>query len=143
MVKITGAKAHAARLKRIRGPRMIGEVGKAIEVAADYLTAEASNLITTGSSGGQNGGKHQHIASSPGDPPNEEFGDLRSGLKTVRTGPLTAESQSTAGHAVPLELGTSKMAERPYMRPAAQKTRKAARALVVKAVKVVTGGGTV
>jgi len=143
MVRITGAKAHSARLKRLRGAAMTREVGKAIKVAADLIEGEAENSITAGSSSGQvRGSKHAHTPSRPGEAPNNEFGDLIKGIVTAKTGPLSAEVRSEAPHAVPLEFGTSKMAERPYMRPAAARTRPKAQALVAAAVTRVVRGGT-
>lgn len=137
MVKITGQKAHKARLKRIRGAAMVREVGKAVYAAADYLTVEAQVSISEGAVSGAN-----HTPSAPGQPPNYDTGHLANNIKTHRTGPLTAESSSEAEYAVPLEVGTSKMAARPYMTPAAQKTRPEAQRLVAAAVKRVVGGGT-
>jgi hypothetical protein len=43
---------------------------------------------------------------------------------------------SYAPYASPLESGTSRMAARPYMAPARDKTRKKIRELVTEAVKV-------
>lgn len=170
MVKITGAKAHKARLKRIRSPEMIREVGKAVYVAGDLLTKEAQISITTGAVSGKN-----HVASDPGDAPNNDTGYLANNIRTVRTGPLTAESSSEAEYAaalengsereagassrsfagktspygpskakqgpVKIEFGDSKTAARPYMSPAATKTRPKAQRLVVAAVKRVVSGG--
>ena len=142
MVKITGAKAHKARLKRIRGAAMRAEVGKAIHAAADYLSTEAANSITRGSSGGSAGGKHQHIPSRPGEPPNADKHTLDRSIHTESESQLRAMSVADARHAVPLELGTSKMAARPFMQPAAEKTRKQAQRLVQAAVKIVANGGS-
>ena len=141
MVKITGRMAHAARLKRLRSPGMVREIGKAIKAAADELEGEAEHSITAGAASGQKGGKHQHIPSLPGQPPNEEFGTLRANIETKMTRQLTAEVSSNAPYGAALEFGTSKMAERPFMRPAAEKTRPKAQKLVADAVhRVVTKG---
>lgn len=141
MVKITGMKSHKARLKRIRGAAMVREVGKAVETAADELEGEAEHSIVAGSSSGKvKGSKHLHVRSLPGQPPNEEDGDLRRGIEKKRTGRLSFEVSANAPHSVPLEFGTSKMAARPFMQPAAQKTRPKAQALVIEAVKRVARG---
>ncbi len=137
MVKITGQKAHKARLKRIRSEPMIREVGKAIYVASGLLKEEAQRSIMEGSISGKN-----HTPSAPGEPPNNDTHKLHDNIENQKTGPLTAETSSNAEHAVPLEVGTSKMAARPYMGPAAQKTRPRAQKLVVAAVKRVVNGGT-
>ena len=137
MVRITGGKAHAARLKRIRSPAMVREVGKAIYVAADLLTVDAAHSITEGSVSGKN-----HVVSSPGQPPNSDTHELDRSVVTQKTGALTAESSANADHAAPLEFGTSKMEARPFMAPAAARTRPKAKRLVQAAVKKVIGGGT-
>ena len=45
---------------------------------------------------------------------------LTAGITSRRTGPLSAVAESAAPYAVVLETGSSKMAERPYMKPAAR-----------------------
>lgn len=138
MVKIRGAKGHAARLKRMRSAEMIREVGKAIYAAADYLSTEAAISITTGAVSGKN-----HVPSQPGEPPNADTHVLDRSVHTEKTGPLKAISAVDAPYGAALEFGTSKMAERPFMRPAAEKTRPKAQKLVAEAVhRVVTKGET-
>lgn len=137
MAKIIGAKAHKARLKRIRGAAMVREVGKAIYAAADYLSTEAALSITAGAVSGKG-----HVRSRPGEPPKADTHKLDRSVHTEKAGVLKALTVADAPYAVPLEFGTSKMAERPYMRPAAAKTRPVALKLVRAAVKRVTSGGT-
>lgn len=137
MVKITGQKAHKARLKRIRGAAMRAEVGKAIYVAADYLSTEAALSITNGAVSGKN-----HVVSAPGDPPNADTHDLDRSIHTERESQLKALSVADSDHAVPQEVGTSRMEARPYMGPAAAKTRPKAQRLVQEAVRRVARGGT-
>lgn len=138
MVKIIGSKAHSARLKRIRGPEMVRQLGKAIYAAADFLRAEAQISISEGAVSGKN-----HVPSLPGQPPNYDTGHLADNIKNIKTGPLSAEVSSNAEYAADLEFGTSKMAARPYMAPAAAKVRVEGRALVTHAVKRVVRGGSV
>lgn len=138
MARIIGAKAHAARLKRIRGPAMIREVGKAVYAAADILTVDAAVSITTGGAHGES-----HVVSLPGEPPNADTGTLDRSVHTEKVGPLKANSVADAPYAADLEFGTSKMEARPYMVPAAARTRPKAESLVRLAVKRVVGGGTV
>lgn len=136
MARIVGAKAHAARLKRMHSPRMTREVGKAITAAADYLRVEAQLSISEGAVSGAG-----HVPSAPGQPPNYDTGHLANNIKNRKTGPLTAEVSSNAEYAAALEFGSSRMAERPYMQPAAKKTRRQAQALVGAAVNRVVKGG--
>lgn len=139
MVKITGSKAFSARLRRIGGPEMEREVGAALYAAGQEIETEAALLITSGAVSGKG-----HVPSRPGEPPNADTGVLDRSIETAKTGPLTVEVSANAPYAVALEFGTSKMAERPFMRPAVARKRKEAIALVRAAVrKVVTRGGTV
>lgn len=90
--------------------------GAVVYEAADDIRAEAFRSISAGSVSGAG-----HVPSRPGEPPNRDTGDLQAGLKIAQTGPLSAEVRSEAPHAKPLEFGTSKMAARPYLRPARDK----------------------
>lgn len=137
MVKITGAKAHKARLGRLRSPAMVREVGKAVMVAADLIRRDAQISITTGATSGKN-----HTPSAPGEAPNNDTGNLASDANIIseRTGLTQAEVSSNADYSGALEFGTSRMAARPFMQPAADKNRKKATALVQEAVKRVARG---
>jgi HK97 gp10 family phage protein len=137
MVKITGAKAHKARLNRIRGQAMTREIGKAVLVAADLIKVDAQISITEGAVSGRN-----HVPSSPGLPPNQDTGHLSDNITAQRTGLLESEVSSNAEYSAALEFGTSRMAARPFMQPAADKNRKKATALVMAAVKKVANGET-
>jgi HK97 gp10 family phage protein len=136
MVKITGSKAFSARLKRIGGLDMEKAVGAALFAAGTIIGDEAALLITTGAVGGRN-----HVASLPGEPPNADTGGLDRSIEVHQTGPMTVEVSANAPYAAALEFGTSKMAERPYMRPAVARKRKEAIALVRKAIRDVVVGG--
>ena len=137
MVKISGAKAHKARLNRIRGPAMTREIGKAVTVAADLIKVDAQISITTGAVSGKN-----HLPSTAPDPPNQDTGHLANNISSQRTGLTEAEVSSNAEYSAALEFGTSRMAARPFMQPAADKNRKKATALVMEAVKRVAKGET-
>lgn len=137
MVKVTGMKSHKARLKRIRGPEMVREVGKAIYTASDLLKVEAQISITEGAVSGRN-----HVPSAPGSPPNADTHHLSNSIENHKTGPVTAETSANAEYAADQEFGNSRLPARPYMAPAAAKTRPKAEKLVVAAVKRVVNGGT-
>jgi phage protein, HK97 gp10 family len=133
MPKITGVGRVTQRLQRL--PEHVEELlDEALSSAGDRIKARAQHLISTQSASGQEGGKHGHVRSKPGDPPNEEFGDLRNGIRVTQPGPLRVRVEATAPHSVPLEFGTSKMAARPFMGPAARDTREEVVALVRAAV---------
>lgn len=118
---LKGRKAHVERMRRLTSPSALRQIGAVVHAGADAIRAEAHRSISRGSSSGRSGGKHQHVASRPGEPPNRDTGDLQAKLKTVKDGPLAAQVLSEAEHSEPLELGTSKMEARPFLRPARDK----------------------
>jgi hypothetical protein len=115
---VHGDKHHIARLRKMRGA-IVAPVTEALFDEAKDLAVDASLLITTGAS------SSPHIASAPGEPPNEEFGVLARNIEATSTGPLKAETSSNAPYAAALEFGTQSgnLAERPYMRPASAARR--------------------
>ena len=111
-----GMREHLRRLQRLSSAEVIRAAGAAVSESADAIRAEAHNSITRGAVSGAG-----HIPSAPGQPPNEDSGFLRSKVTNVETGPLTAEVRSEAPYASALEFGTSRVAARPYIRPARDK----------------------
>lgn len=122
-------KAHVARLKKLAGPEMERAVGKALFAAGERIQVEAQISITAGAVSGRN-----HVPSRPGEPPNNDTGVLAGNIETNQIAPLIVEVSSNAPYAADLELGTSKMEARPYMRPARDRNKKAAQQLVAQAV---------
>ena len=116
MTRPKGLDKHLRRLRKLGSREVIRIAGAAVYEAADDMRAEAFRSISAGSVSGAG-----HVPSRPGEPPNRDTGDLQAGLKVVQTGPLSAELRSEAPHARPLEFGTSRMAARPYIRPARDK----------------------
>ena len=91
-------------------------VGALLYEYGDQIRAEAFRSISAGSVSGA-----AHVPSAPNTPPNRDSGTLQAGLKVQRTGPLTVEVRAEAPYSTALEMGTSKMAARPYLRPARDK----------------------
>ena len=133
MPKISGRDGVKRRLDALSGREKVELVGRALFVGGDMLKAEAAHLITQGAVSGKS-----HVPSLPGEPPNEDTGLLRSRIEVNQVAPLRVQVSSNAPYAAALEFGTSKMAERPYMRPATQRKRKEIVALVQKAVRLAT-----
>lgn len=133
MVKITGQGRVERRMDRLATASSHKLVAKALFVGASMIADEAALLITEGSISGKN-----HVPSKPGEPPNADTRQLDTSIHpilTQETGPvLKAEAVADAPHAVPLEVGTSKMAARPFMAPASRRKRGEAIELVRKAV---------
>lgn len=133
MPKITGSKAASGRLRALSGKEKVELVGKALFVGGEIIDAEASRLITEGAVSGAG-----HVPSKPGEPPNEDTGLLRTNIEVHQVAPLRVHVISAAPYAAHLERGTSKMAARPYMGPAARNKKKEVVALVKRAVTIAT-----
>lgn len=138
MPKISGGKAFSARLKRLTSPEAQRQIGAALFAGGQEIEVEAQISITAGSVSGKG-----HVPSRPGEPPNQDTGVLANNIETNQVAPLRVEVSSNAPYAAALEFGTSRMAERPYMRPAAAKKRAEVTALVRRAVDKVSRGGSV
>jgi hypothetical protein len=120
MVKITGSKEFSSRLSALGGPRATATIGRALFEAGQQIENEAAISMTRGRAEVQD--KKKHVPSRPGEPPAVLYGDLRRSLETVQLGPATVEVSADDPKSVWLEYGTSRMAERPYMRPAVANT---------------------
>lgn len=129
MARIRGGKQHAARLRRLTGPDAVRQIGAALFAGGSQIETDAAISITNGSVSGKN-----HVPSAPGQPPNADTHVLDRSIETNQIEPLRVQVSANAPYAAALEFGTSKMAERPYMRPAAAKNRKAVTQLVRDAV---------
>lgn len=137
MAKFTGQKKHSARLKRMTSPEMKREVYRALFAAGNIIETIAEISITSGSVSGAN-----HVPSAPGEPPNADTGLLDGNIETTgNPDAVKVFVTSNAPYSVPLEVGTSKMAARPFMGPAARKGRGQASELVRKAVSRVASKG--
>lgn len=131
MAVIKGAKEHAARLRRMRVETPLLVI-QALYAAGQLIEIEAEHSITEGSVTGK-----FHVPSLPGEPPNADTRLLDTSIETAITSrtPPRVTVTSNAPYSAALEFGTSKMAERPFMRPATAKKRAAAVKLVLAAVK--------
>lgn len=117
---------------------MVEAVTRALYGGAQDIQIDAQISITNGATSGKN-----HVASAPGEPPNNDSGVLAGNIEAAVKGPLKAETSSNAPYAAAQELGSEKLnlPERPYMRPSAKKNRPRVRQRVVRAVdKVVRRG---
>lgn len=109
--------------------RVTAGVSKAVYTAADMVRAEAHRSITAGSISGKG-----HKPSAPGSAPNNDTDFLRNNLSINRKTLLEAEVSSNAPYSVALEFGTSKMAARPFMRPARDKVAQQAGKLLAREI---------
>lgn len=128
------AKAHSARLKKM-AKQTAREVTRALYLVGQQVELEAERSITAGSVSGKG-----HVPSLPGEPPNQDTGVLSGNIETaiVAQNPPTVHVVSRAPYAAFLEWGTSRMHERPYMRPAVAKHRGKIPAEISVAVRKIT-----
>lgn len=138
VVKVTGGKGHSARLKRLTSPEAVRQIGAALYAAGQEIEVEAALSITNGATSGAG-----HVPSAPGEPPNADTHRLDRSIETNQVAPLRVEVSANAPYAAALEFGTSKMAERPFMRPATARKRKEVTALVRNTVAHIARGGSV
>lgn len=133
-----GRDKHMNRLRKLSGPALVKAAGGVLFVGADMIKAEAQRSITAGSVSGKG-----HVPAPPGEPPNNDTGVLKNNIEAVLKEPLLSEVSSNAPYAAPPEFGTSKMAARPYMRPARDKMKpKIQRLFEVEIDKLVARSGT-
>lgn len=136
MPKISGSISATKRLNRLAGQQKVELVGRALFAAGDAIKAEAQHLITEGAVSGKG-----HVPSRPGEPPNEDTGHLRTNITVEQAGPLRVLVASNARYSRALEDGTSKMAARPFMGPAARRKRAEVVATVNTAISIATRKG--
>ena len=144
-VTMKGREAHQKRLKRMSGAEIVKAAGRVVYVGSDMIRAEAHVSINRVKHGRVVKGERRKVytASAPGEAPAYDTENLRSGIVNAQTGPITAEVRSEDRKAALLEFGTSKMAARPYMRPARDaKAPEIQRLFEVEIDKLVKGSGT-
>jgi len=128
MAKVTGVDKVTRRLRAL--PDTVQrEVSAALHVAGQVIQAEAQHSITKGAVSGKN-----HVPSRPGEPPMNDTGHLKNHIEVTQPGPLRVLVTSNAKYSAALEFGTSKMAARPFMNPAARAKRTEVTMIVRKAV---------
>ena len=117
MAENPGLRIHRnrlARLRRIKTPAL-----KALYEAGELVRADAAASIKEGAISGPG-----HIPSQPGQPPNADTHRLDLSIDTVLSPTkLSVSIISKAPYSAALEFGTSKMAARPFLRPALRRNR--------------------
>ena len=114
--------AHVARLNRLVSPEFIAALGNALLEGAETIAEDAIFSIRDGAISGSG-----HIASLPGDPPNADTHDLDESIHVGELIETPSQIQTAviadSGHALYMELGTSRIAPRPFLSPAMQANR--------------------
>lgn len=114
---IKGADVHKARLARMRNIR--DPVMKNLMAAGEVVRADAQDSIRQGAVSGPS-----HVPSRPGEPPNADTHNLDLSIDVVpNASKLSVRVITRAHYAAALEFGTSRIAERPFMRPALIRNR--------------------
>lgn len=112
-----GARIHRNRLQRLR--RVKTPALKALYEAGEVVREDAKRSIIAGSVSGA-----AHVPSRPGEPPNADTHQLDLSLDTIiNESQLSVSVVSRAPYGAFLEFGTSRMAARPYLRPALLRNR--------------------
>lgn len=143
MVRVTGSETHLARFDRSTGPTLVHAIGAALLSGAEDIADDARHSIIEGSISGKG-----HVPSNPGEPPNADTHELDQSIEAelVTHGggsigqPIKAQARANSHKAAWLEGGTSRMAERPFMGPAARRQRATVVAKVLAAVERVLKG---
>lgn len=127
-------------LDSFAGPRLKQDISVALYASAEDIRATARRSITSGSVGGA-----KHVASSPGEAPNNDTGFLAASneYKSQEDALVPKRVKAwnhvqlafTAPYAVDLEFGTSKMAARPFLGPAARISRSRMQKRLTAAIK--------
>lgn len=119
MTRISGANVHRNRLRRLHSKYLQDAVIRAVYDAGEAVRAEAQASIREGAVSGS-----EHVPSLPGEPPNADTHNLDLSID-VRMSPNRKSVRviAMAEYAAALEFGTSRIAPRPFMRPALQKHR--------------------
>lgn len=119
MAKVIGANVHRARLARMRNIKTNSQ--RRLYAAGELVRKEAADSIIAGSVSGPG-----HVPSAPGTPPNRDTANLD---KSIDVRPDKGGNRvlvaARAEYAAAQEFGTSKLPERPFMRPALRKHRNA------------------
>ncbi|MEH3121172.1 MAG: HK97 gp10 family phage protein [Sphingomonas phyllosphaerae] len=113
---------HAARLAKMHPDLVILALGSALTDGAQGIAEDAAFSIRDGAISGAG-----HVPSLSGQPPNADTHDLD---QSIHVGDLieTPDRVQTSviadsDHALYMELGTTRIEERPFMRPAVTKNR--------------------
>lgn len=115
-------------------------VANGLMALALMAQGEAQKSILRGKKSGRlyKRGKRFHQASAPGEPPANDLGFLANNIKAELADKNTANLRSNAPYSIHLEYGAINMAARPFLRPAGDKIKEQAAAIMDAYVKEAT-----
>lgn len=125
--KIEGLDKIASATEAVR-QAVADEVNKAAYASAQKVSAEAKKSILDGQKSGRVYKRRSvtHRASAPGEAPASDTGRLANSINSYPVGngeAISVAGRGTVNYAAMLEFGTSKVAPRPFMFPALEKSR--------------------
>ncbi len=121
--KVEGLDRIENAARRVRD-EVAKELTKALYASAKKVEAEAKKSVLSGGKTGRVYTRRTvtHRASAPGEAPASDTGRLVNSINGTLAG-TTAEVTASARYSRPLEFGTAKMAARPFLFPALEKSR--------------------
>lgn len=143
MIRVSARVTGADELDRAfmaRSRRASGAIQLALEEGATIVQAEAQRLVSDGPKTGRIYRKYNprrdHQASAPGQAPATDLGHLISNIVIDRADVVRGRIviASLAKYSAPLEFGSSRIAPRPFMRPALNSSRLAVKVAVIRAL---------
>lgn len=136
MAKVIGADKVSRRLKRMSDAAATRRRMAVLYRAGQRIEIDAELSITAGSISGKD-----HQPSQPGQAPNADTRLLDTSIETTLEGDRQVHVTSNAPYSAALEFGTSKMAERPFMRPAVERNRESIGRDMADLQAKLSGGG--
>jgi HK97 gp10 family phage protein len=123
-IRLDGSRELQVALREA-GDDVRAEAGRVVQEAAAELEGAVKLKIQQGQKTGRiyTRGKVRHRASAPGQSPASDTGTLLGSIHHERITPMSAMVGSRLAYAAYLEYGTSRMAPRPYFRPAVEDIR--------------------
>lgn len=125
-IRLEGSDQLQRQLRRLAGD-LREEAGRTVLATAIEMRADIVTSIQRGPASGVTYRKtnptRTHTASAPGQAPMSDTGRLANSITFDRVGDLTATVGSALNYAPWLEYGTSRMAARPFFRPAIERMR--------------------
>jgi len=135
-VSVQGGEALSKALKDL-GAGLDGAINKAIVRTANQVRGEAIKMISREVSSGRVyvRGNVIHTASAAGDAPNTDEGILVGSIAVENPRRGTSFVGTSKDHGKYLEFGTSKMAARPWLRPAMERNQAKLTENITNAIK--------
>lgn len=139
--KVKGGDALRAALSNM-STEVQAEVGKAVLGSAVELRGDVVKAVHNGPASGRVYKKTKpnrtHQASAPGQAPQTDTGRLANSIFFDKVGDLSAVVGSSVIYALYLEYGTTRMAARPFFRPAVEKMKPKFRRRLERAIERAT-----